>query len=261
MSTSHADARPLRVAMIGHGFMGAAHSQAWRVAAHFFDLPRRPEMAVLVGRDADRARAAADRLGWQQAATDWRSVVDHDDVDLVDIVLPGNAHAEVALAALAAGKHVLCEKPLANSVAEAEQMAAAAEAAAARGVLAMVGFSYRRVPALALARQLIADGLLGQVRHVRAQYLQDWLSDADSPDDLAAGPGPGRLRRVGRHRGARRGRRPVPDRQPCGGCQRPAAHLRHRATVAAPEQWSLGNRGRPGAGRSPSMTQRCSPPG
>lgn len=188
--------------MIGHGFMGAAHSQAWRVAPHFFDLPRRPEMAVLVGRDTDRAQASADQLGWREAATDWRQVVERDDVDLVDIVLPGNAHAEVALAALAAGKHVLCEKPLANSVAEAQRMAAAAETAAASGVLAMVGFSYRRVPALALARQLIADGLVGHIRHVRAQYLQDWLSDADAPmtwrldRDLA---GSGALGDIGAH--------------------------------------------------------------
>ena len=180
--------------MIGHGFMGAAHSQAWRVAPHFFDLPRRPEMAVLVGRDADRAGAAAARLGWTQVATDWREVVTREDIDLVDIVAPGNAHAEVAIAALAAGKHVLCEKPLANSVADAQRMADAARAAAGSGALAMVGFSYRRVPALALARQLIADGLVGRVRQVRAQYLQDWLSDEQAPmtwrlDREAAGSG------------------------------------------------------------------------
>lgn len=181
--------------MIGHGFMGAAHSQAWRVAPHFFDLRRRPVMAVLVGRDEHRAGAAAARLGWAEVATDWRAVVERDDVDLVDIVAPGNVHPPVVVAALAAGKHVLCEKPLANSVADAERMAEAARAAAVgSGALAMVGFSYRRVPALALARQLIADGLVGQILQVRAQYLQDWLSDAQAPmtwrlDRDAAGSG------------------------------------------------------------------------
>ncbi|HXR44511.1 MAG TPA: Gfo/Idh/MocA family oxidoreductase [Pseudolysinimonas sp.] len=171
---------PLRVAMIGHAFMGAAHSQAWRTAPHFFDLPLRPEMTVVVGRDAARAAAAAEKDGWAESATDWRQVIARDDIDLIDICTPGDTHAEIAIAALAAGKHVLCEKPLANTVAEAERMADAARAAFP-GAVAMCGFSYRRTPALAFARQLIADGRLGEIRHVRAQYLQDWLSDADAP--------------------------------------------------------------------------------
>jgi predicted dehydrogenase len=108
-------------------------------------------------------------------------MVEREDVDLVDICTPGNTHAEIAVAALEAGKHVLCEKPLANTVAEAEQMAAAAERAAARGVRAMVGFTYRRVPAVALARQLVEEGRIGEIRHVRAQYLQDWLVDPAGP--------------------------------------------------------------------------------
>lgn len=172
---------PLRVGMIGYAFMGAAHSHAWRTAPRFFDLPWRPELSVLVGRNADAAAAAARRMGWTDVATDWREVIQRDDVDLIDICTPGDTHAEIAIAALEAGKHVLCEKPLANSVEEAERMVAAAEAAAARGVYAMCGYSYRRTPALTLARELVQEGRLGTIRHVRAQYLQDWLSDENTP--------------------------------------------------------------------------------
>lgn len=172
---------PLRVGMVGYAFMGAAHSQAWRNAPRFFDLPLRPEMTVLAGRNEEAARAAAAKLGWGDVETDWKALVGRDDVDLVDICTPGDTHAEIALAALAAGKHVLCEKPLANSVAEAEAMADAAADAAGRGVLAMVGFTYRRVPAIQLARKLVAEGRIGTVRHVRAQYLQDWIADPQAP--------------------------------------------------------------------------------
>jgi predicted dehydrogenase len=184
----------LGIAMVGHAFMGAAHSQAWRVAPAFFDLPARPVMAVLAGRDADRTRAAARRLGWAEAVTDWKSVLDRDDVHVVDICTPGDTHAEIAIAALNAGKHVLCEKPMANSVDEAVAMAEAAERAAQRGVRAMVGFTYRRVPALGLARQLVAQGRLGRIHHVRAQYLQDWIVDPAAPlswrlDKAKAGSG------------------------------------------------------------------------
>jgi predicted dehydrogenase len=171
----------LGVGMVGYSFMGAAHSQAWRTAPRFFDLPLRTEMTAVVGRDQARVSAAAERLGWDSTETDWRRLLDRDDVDLVDICTPGNTHAEIAVAALDAGKHVLCEKPLANTVAEAEQMVAAADRAATHGVRAMVGFTYRRVPAIQLARQLVTDGRIGQVRHVRAQYLQDWLSDPAAP--------------------------------------------------------------------------------
>ena len=171
----------LRVAMIGHAFMGNAHSHAWRTAPHFFDLPLRPEMAVVVGRDPARAAEAATRLGWAESSDDGAPVVARDDIDLVDICTPGNTHAEIAIAALEAGKHVLCEKPLANTVAEAEEMAAAAERAAADGVRAMVGFTYRRVPAIGLARRLVQEGRIGDVRHVRAQYLQDWIADPEAP--------------------------------------------------------------------------------
>jgi predicted dehydrogenase len=167
--------------MVGHGFMGAAHSQAWRTAPRFFDLGAEPEMAVIVGRDPERTEAARQQYGWQAASTDWRAVVADPDIDVVDVVSPGSSHVEIAIAALQAGKHVLCEKPLANTVAEAEAMTAAADAARAQGVRAMVGFSYRRVPAIAFARQLVQDGRIGTVRQVRALYLQDWLADEDGP--------------------------------------------------------------------------------
>jgi predicted dehydrogenase len=161
--------------------MGAAHSHAWRTAPRFFDLPLLPELTVLAGRDAAAVTAAAGRLGWSDTETDWRRVIERDDVDLVDICTPGDTHAEIAIAALEAGKHVLCEKPLANSVDEAEAMVEAAEAAEARGVHSMVAFNYRRVPAIALARKLVSDGRLGTLRHVRAQYLQDWIVDPTFP--------------------------------------------------------------------------------
>ncbi|MFJ4294866.1 Gfo/Idh/MocA family protein [Curtobacterium sp. NPDC089689] len=171
----------LRVAMVGHGFMGAAHSQGWRTAPRFFDLGVEPEMAVIVGRDPERTEAARRQYGWQTASTDWRAAVTDPDIDVVDICSPGSSHVEVAVAALEAGKHVLCEKPLANSVAEAEAMTAAAAAARASGVRSMVGFSYRRVPAIAFAKRLVEAGRLGTVRQVRALYLQDWLADPDGP--------------------------------------------------------------------------------
>ncbi|WP_075016367.1 Gfo/Idh/MocA family protein [Actinacidiphila rubida] len=167
--------------MVGHAFMGAAHSQAWRTAGRFFDLPRRIAMTAVCGRDRDRVSAAAGRLGWESWETDWRRLVARDDIDVVDICTPGDSHAEIAVAALAAGKHVICEKPLANSVAEAEEMAAAADRARAHGVRAMVAFTYRRVPALALARRLVEEGRLGRIHQVRAQYLQDWLVDPEFP--------------------------------------------------------------------------------
>ncbi|GHH93098.1 Gfo/Idh/MocA family protein [Streptomyces capillispiralis] len=172
---------PLRVGMVGYAFMGAAHSQGWRTAGRVFDLPLRPELAVICGRDADAVRAAADRHGWAETETDWRALVERDDVDLVDICTPGDSHAEIALAALAAGKHVLCEKPLANTVEEARAMTRAAEEAGERGQLAMVGFNYRRVPATALARRMVAEGRIGTLRHVRVAYLQDWLVDPQFP--------------------------------------------------------------------------------
>ncbi|MEU0456211.1 Gfo/Idh/MocA family oxidoreductase [Streptomyces sp. NPDC006129] len=172
---------PLRVGMVGYAFMGAAHSQGWRTAGRVFDLPLDPVQAVICGRDRSAAQAAADRHGWASVETDWRALVERDDIDLVDICTPGDSHAEIALAALAAGKHVLCEKPLANTVEEATSMARAAEEAYGRGQVAMVGFNYRRVPATAQARRMVAEGRLGRLRHVRVTYLQDWLVDPEFP--------------------------------------------------------------------------------
>ena len=172
--------RPLGVAVVGYSFMGKAHSHAWRNVGAFHDVPPVTQQ-VLVGRDESAVKEAAGRYGWAEAATDWQSLMSRDDVDIVDICTPGNSHAEIAIAALEAGKHVLVEKPLANSVAESEAMVSAAAAAAARGVRSMVGFNYRRVPALALARELIAAGRIGVVREVRAAYLQDWLADDAAP--------------------------------------------------------------------------------
>lgn len=173
--------RRVGVGMVGYAFMGAAHSQGWRTVGHVFDLPLGARLAAVCGRDGTAVRAAADRLGWAAAETDWRALIARDDVDIVDICTPGDSHAEIAIAALDAGKHVLCEKPLANTVEEAEAMAAAAERAAARGQVAMVGFNYRRVPALALARRMVVEGRLGALRHVRLTYLQDWLVDPGFP--------------------------------------------------------------------------------
>ncbi len=171
----------LGIGLIGYAFMGRAHSHAWRNAHSFFDLPLVPRLRALAGRNRDAATLVAEKFGWAHVETDWRALVAREDVDLVDVCTPGDTHAEIAIAALEAGKHVLCEKPLANTVAEAEAMADAAEEARARGVRSMVGFTYRRVPAIKLARTLVADGSIGAVRHVRAQYLQDWLIDPQTP--------------------------------------------------------------------------------
>ena len=169
------------IGMVGYAFMGRAHSLAWHAVSRVFDVPLQPRLAAICGRDKAAAQAAADRLGWAAAETDWRALIGRDDVDLIDISAPGDMHAPIAIAALEAGKHVLCEKPLANTLAEATAMSAAADAAYPGGARAMVGFNYRRVPALALARQLVADGRLGTLRHLRAVYLQDWLADPAAP--------------------------------------------------------------------------------
>jgi predicted dehydrogenase len=175
------DAPTLGIGMVGYAFMGAAHSQGWRTVGRVFDLAARPVLAAVCGRDGEAVRAMAERHGWAAAETDWRALIARDDVQIVDICTPGDSHAEIAIAALEAGKHVLCEKPLANTVEEAEAMVLAARQAAARGQSAMVGFNYRRVPALSYARTLVAEGRLGPLRHVRVSYLQDWLVDPDAP--------------------------------------------------------------------------------
>ncbi|HEY1703337.1 MAG TPA: Gfo/Idh/MocA family oxidoreductase [Trebonia sp.] len=171
------------VGMVGYSFMGRAHSHAWHTVARAFpDVPLKPELTAICGRDKTATEEAAGRLGWKSSETDWHALIERDDVGLIDISAPGDTHAPIAIAALKAGKHVLCEKPLANTLVEAESMAeVAAEAYQKSGARAMVGFNYRRVPALALARQYVDDGRIGTLRHVRAVYLQDWLSDPESP--------------------------------------------------------------------------------
>jgi predicted dehydrogenase len=171
----------LRVGLVGYAFMGTAHSQAWRTVNRVFDLPVRARMVAICGRDEAKVAAAASRLGWAEHLTDWRELVARDDIDIVDVCTPGDSHAEIAMAALAAGKHVLCEKPLANTVEEARAMTAAAVEARSSGIRSVCGFNYRRVPAVALMRQFVADGRLGAIRHVRAAYLQDWIVDPQFP--------------------------------------------------------------------------------
>lgn len=170
----------LGVAVIGHSFMGKAHSQAWRNVNATFETPQ-VAMRVLVGRNAAAVAESARRYGWEDSSTDWRACILREDVDIVDICTPGALHAQIALFALAHGKHVLVEKPLANTVAEAQAMAEAAAAAAASGVVSMLGFNYRRIPALALARDLVAAGRLGELRQLNIRYYQDWLVDEASP--------------------------------------------------------------------------------
>jgi predicted dehydrogenase len=172
--------RPLGVALIGYEFMGRAHSQAWRTLGAAFGGPP-VARRVIVGRDEQRVAEAARRLDWEGYETDWRQAIAREDVDIVDICTPGFLHAEIAIAALEAGKHVLCEKPLANDASEAERMVAAADAAKQRGQVAALGHTYRRVAALAQARRLVEDGRLGRILQARASYLQDWLVDESAP--------------------------------------------------------------------------------
>jgi len=167
----------LRVALLGQGFMGKAHSNAYCQVEHFYDCPYRVRRRLLCGRDASSLKAMADRWGWEETTTDWRSVMERPDIDAVDVSLPNYLHAEVSIAAAQAGKMVLCEKPLALSLDEAQAMAAAA-----RRVPTLVWFNYRRVPAIAYARQLIDQGRLGTIYHYDAAYRQQW-----GPDTSRAG--------------------------------------------------------------------------
>ena len=161
-----------RIALLGQGFMGKAHSNAYVQAGHFFDLPYRIRRRLLCGRDQASLTAMASRWGWEETCTDWRAAIERDDIDAVDISLPNHLHAPVAIAAAQAGKMILCEKPLAMNLAEAEAMREAA-----RGVPTMVWFNYRRVPAIAFARQLIDQGRIGTVFHYDAAYRQQWGAD------------------------------------------------------------------------------------
>lgn len=158
-------AKTLRVGMIGYGFMGKAHSNAWRQVSHFFPLKARVEMHTICGRNRAHVEAARIQLGWQNSATDWREVVESPLIDIVDVCTSNVSHSEIAIAAAKAGKQVICEKPLALNVADAEKMVAAVRKT---NVKNLVVFNYRRVPAIALAKQMIESGQLGQIRHFRA---------------------------------------------------------------------------------------------
>lgn len=168
----------LRVGMIGYEFMGRAHSNAWRQAHHFFDLPRDPVLQVLCGRNEEAVRTAAQRFGFAEHATDWRDVVARDDIDVIDICTPGDSHLPIAVAAAEAGKAILCEKPLANTLDDAKQML---DAVTRAEIVHMVCHNYRRAPAVSLASRLIEEGRLGRIHHYRGTYLQDWLVDPAFP--------------------------------------------------------------------------------
>ena len=168
----------LNVALIGYQFMGRAHSNAWRQVARFFDPPSEPFMKVVCGRDPAETERAAHQLGWEEHSVSWRETIAREDIDVVDICTPGDTHADIAVAAALAGKHVLCEKPLANTLPEAQRMLAAVTAS---GVAHMVCHNYRRAPAVALAKRLIEEGALGRLYHFRGVYLQDWIVDPQFP--------------------------------------------------------------------------------
>jgi len=177
-SSASGSSANLNVCLIGYKFMGKAHSQAWQTVGRFFDLDAQPVMKVVCGRDAAAVGEFANRWGWESSSADWKAAVGRDDVDAVDIAAPGNVHCEIAVAAAEAGKHVFCEKPLTFTVADGKKMLAAVRAA---GVKHMVNFNYRVCPAVSLAKQMIDAGEIGEIRHVRCTYLQDWLVDPQFP--------------------------------------------------------------------------------
>ena len=171
-------AKTIRVGLIGQKFMGRAHSNAYIKAAKFFDLSPVPEMTAICGRDEVELAAFAKRWGWQSYETDWKKLVARADIDLIDVASPGHLHHDMAIAAAKAGKHVFCEKPLALNLKQAREMLDAVRKA---GVVHMLCHNYRCCPAMALAKQMITAGELGEIRHFRATYLQDWLIDPNFP--------------------------------------------------------------------------------
>jgi len=170
--------KKINVAMIGYQFMGRAHSNAWRQVNRFFDPPFEPVMKVVVGRSEEGVRQAAEKLGWQEHATSWEQVVARKDIDIVDVCTPGDSHMAISVAAAENKKTVFCEKPLANTLPEAQKMLDAVKKA---GVVHMICHNYRRAPAVMLAKELISRGELGDIRHYRGTYLQDWIADPKFP--------------------------------------------------------------------------------
>lgn len=175
--------KKLNIGLIGYGFMGRAHSNAYLKVSRFFDLEYQPVLKAVCARSADKVKAFADNWGWESVETDWRKLVERDDIDAIDIGSPNNTHRDIVLAAAKAGKMILCEKPLAMNAAEGLEMTEAVEKA---GVPNMVWFNYRRVPAITLAKQFVDEGRLGRVFHYRAKYLQDWTISPDLPQGGAA---------------------------------------------------------------------------
>src|SRR3954464_7002009 len=175
--------KELRVGIIGYGFMGRTTSNAFRKVNNFFDLEYQPVLKAVCARDAGKAKRFAETWGYHSVETDWRKLIERDDIDLIDIASPNNTHSEIAIAAAKAGKMILCEKPLALNAPEAEKMVAAVQKAK---VPNMVWYNYRRVPAVTMAKQLIDEGRLGRVFHYRAKFLQDWTISKDLPQGGAA---------------------------------------------------------------------------
>ena len=170
--------KKLNVGLIGYGFMGRTHSNAYCKVSHFFDIPYEPNLHVVCGLEEAEAKAFADRWGYESYTTDWRKVIEDDKVDVIDICVPNNVHAEIAMAAAKAGKAILCEKPLALNGDQAREMVEVVEKA---GVANLVSYNYRRVPAVTLAKQLIDEGRLGRIFHYRANFLQDWTISTQVP--------------------------------------------------------------------------------
>lgn len=175
--------KPLNIGIIGYGFMGRAHTNGYKRVNDFFDVPYRPVLKAVCGRDAEKVQAFADNWGYESIETDWRALIARDDIDAVDICTPNNLHKEIAIACAEAGKKILCEKPLAMDAVEGEAMCQAVEKA---GVDNIVWYNYRRVPAVTLAKNIIASGNLGRIFHYRANFLQDWTIDDSLPQGGAA---------------------------------------------------------------------------
>jgi predicted dehydrogenase len=187
--------KPLNIGLVGYGFMGRTHSNAYKRVNDFFDLPYRPVLKAVCGRDEAATRKFADNWGYESIETDWRKLVERDDIDAIDICTPNNTHAEISIAAAKAGKMILCEKPLSMDLVQGQAMVDAVEQA---GVVNTVWYNYRRVPAVTLAKKLIEEGRLGRIFHYRAQFLQDWTISSELPqggaglwrlDAAAAGSG------------------------------------------------------------------------
>jgi predicted dehydrogenase len=168
----------IRVGMVGYSFMGKAHSLAYRNLPFYFDTDAVPVRQAVSGRNEERVKEAAEKMGWATYETDWRRLIERDDIDMIDIVTPNNTHAEIAIAAAEAGKHILCEKPLALTVEQSERML---EAVQKSGAVHMICHNYRYVPAVQYAKKLISEGRLGKIHHFRATYIQDWLLDPTFP--------------------------------------------------------------------------------